>query len=219
MAPRPAHKDVGGTPGKFAGTELIPNMHGAAPKLPNHERAPGKTARTDTLTRIRMRDLEPASLDRDPRALHTGVSSIKARVARGSQDRASVDEVGVTFLMPQGLLLSSNLARDVKTDDAARTTQGQISVTSTRLTISFTPGLWVDARWPIQNALLHGATYDFSSGDVSMNLDDKGSGLVDMREPMAARAVKKIRWSVRNTPIALPGYDPFGRPRPTSLTS
>ena len=75
----------------------------------------------------------------------------------------------------------------------------------------FSPTLFVDATWPLQNAELYGASLSFATGKGHCDIEDGhglGSGLVSIKDKVAATIIAGLEKGIAGTPLAKPGYDP-----------
>ena len=108
-------------------------------------------------------------------------------------------------------MLDHNGDRDIQTRDA---TTVRISVTAGALRISASPSIYIDASYPANNMLLYGASYDFASGGVSVDvsIDQDGWGFLNYMPETRAAITALIQHGVAGTPAATHGYNPMTDP-------
>ncbi len=124
---------------------------------------------------------------------------------------AGVDlkEVRGSFNIPAGRMLAGNWKAEVKT---SRPTRVEVAVGHTGVSMRFSPGLLIDAQWPLQNLIVYSATYNFGDSNVSLNAGKDsglGSGMISIRDNVNDMLSQLIIKAVSGKAPAAAGYDPI----------
>lgn len=173
-------------------------------------------------------------VQRDP--IPGGVGGALSTATGGA---VGLTEIHGSFTIPGGLLLSGTAARHVRTTEPTTVTA---RVSSTDVTLHFSPAIFVDAQWPAQNMRIYRITHTLSDNvtatDVRLVDDEWGDGFVDMtgtaRENVSATVGQIIRQTLLHRartrtpggheaptmqappprPPLAPTYDPLADPDP-----
>lgn len=116
------------------------------------------------------------------------------------------------FTLPRGKVLQGNWQSEVRTSTDSRVT---LEVTPTQLRVWCSPGIHIDALWPVQNMTLGGATYDFRTASTSVNarlVRGLGEGFIDATATARQSVTDLITGGLRGTAAARPGYNPMTDP-------
>lgn len=116
----------------------------------------------------------------------------------------------LSFTLPKGKVLQGNWQAETRTSQDSRVT---LEVTPTSLRMWCSPGIHIDALWPVQNMTLGGATYDFRTASTSVDVwlvRGLGEGFVDQTGTARSSVTSLITGGLRGTAAARPGYDPLG---------
>jgi hypothetical protein len=105
-------------------------------------------------------------------------------------------------------MLDHNGDRDIQTRDATHVT---LSVTPTALRVTASPSIYIDASYPANNMFLYGASYDFTSGgvNVDVSIDQDGWGFLNYMPETRTAVTGLIRGALAGTPLATRGYNPM----------
>lgn len=118
-------------------------------------------------------------------------------------------EVRGSFTIPGGRMLAGTWKAEVKT---LGPTTVEVAVGHAGVSIRFSPGLFIDAQWPLQNLVVYSATYNFGDSTASIN-DGKdsglGSGMISIRDNVNDLLNQVIMKAVRGKVPGTAGYDPI----------
>ncbi len=124
---------------------------------------------------------------------------------------AGVDlkEVRGRFTIPGGRMLAGNWQAEVKTSGP---TTVEVAVGHAGVSMRFSPGLFIDAQWPLQNLIVYSATYNFGDSSASINAGKDsglGSGMVSIRDNVNETLSQIIMKAVSGQAPGTAGYDPM----------
>lgn len=126
---------------------------------------------------------------------------------------SSVDlqELGVNFSIPGGTVLKGGW-------NPLGTSGGTtvfVRLSASKLEISFSPPLVVDATWPMSNVEWSGVVYDFATGSVSKTHLRNTQWLAFGTSGFVDDAIREfVTGAVAGTALARGGYNPFTDPDP-----
>jgi hypothetical protein len=124
-------------------------------------------------------------------------------------DSIDVRSASASFTLPDGLELSSNTDRTLRTLGATTAT---LTVTPTGVSITLSPAVEIDALFPARNMLLSEVSYSFATRATSVALQDSGMGVADYRPEARATITELVRTALRGTRAGEAGYDPLHDP-------
>jgi hypothetical protein len=134
-----------------------------------------------------------------------------ADIHRNAPPAVDLSSVFVSFTLPGHRVL--NTKDSIQTRDPTTIT---ITVTPGSLSVRAAPAIYIDATYPANNMLLYGATYNFASGGVAVDvsIDQEGWGFLDYRNVVRDSVTDTITKGLAGTPAAARGYNPMADPNP-----
>lgn len=131
--------------------------------------------------------------------------SVASRLPQG----VDLQALRLGFTLPQGKVLQGSWQSEVRTSTDSRVT---LEVTPTQLRVWCSPGIHIDALWPVQNMTLGGATYDFRTASTSVDVwlrRGLGEGFIDATDTARRSVTDLIAGGLRGTAAGRPGYNPL----------
>lgn len=124
---------------------------------------------------------------------------------------AGVDlkEVRGSFTIPGGRMLAGSWQAEVKTSAPTRV---EVAVGHAGVSMRFSPGLFIDAQWPLQNLVVYSATYNFGDSTAIINAGKDtglGSGMISIRDNVNDLLSQIIMKAVQGKAPGTAGYDPI----------
>ncbi|MEZ4368486.1 MAG: hypothetical protein R2939_19735 [Kofleriaceae bacterium] len=112
--------------------------------------------------------------------------------------------VRASVQLPANRTLKDSFKVTIKTTQP--TTLG-VEITPTGMSVYFSPGLFVDVVWPMENSKIHGLKLDFATGKVSAQVREGGGwGVFDTAESVASEITGLLQTAINGTPIGTAGY-------------
>lgn len=136
------------------------------------------------------------------------VTAQLGQVERSLPEGVDVESVSGSFTIPAGLELTGNWQASVSTRNP---THVSVEVTKTGVHVRPSPGLFVDAFWPLQNASIRSAGVQFGRGRAYANVTDQsglGEGFISITDRVEEKITTMLDQAIAGTPLARPGYVP-----------
>jgi hypothetical protein len=138
-----------------------------------------------------------AVLQRDP--IPGGVAGQTSAATGGAIGLKSIEG---SFDFPAGKILSSSTARVVKTTDSSTIS---VQISSDKITLTISNGIYLDAQWPVQNMRLYKVTHQLATNettsDVRLADDEWGDGFIDLTGTAKASIAETVGAIISRTAL------------------
>lgn len=136
------------------------------------------------------------------------VTAQLGQIERALPEGVDVESVSGSFSIPAGLELTGNWQASVSTRNPTYVT---VEVSKTGVHVRPSPGLFVDALWPLQNAFIRSAGIQFGRGRAYADVQNQGTlgaGFVSITDRIEDKITGMLDQAIAGTPFAKAGYAP-----------
>jgi hypothetical protein len=137
------------------------------------------------------------------------VTQKMGQIEQGLPEQLDVQAVRATMMIPGDRKLAGGLFHgySIKTSSP---TQVNAEVTRTGLKVWLSPGMYLDANWPLRDCTLEGASLQFGSNAPHVDITDGGGlGAIPIRGWVTSKITGVIHGALGGTKLVQPDYDPM----------